>query len=124
MDALVIVHSDEKLASIYQRHLKDHFSAYTASDGLTAVRLIRDIRPRVVLTQHETPILSGNGLLKFIRSHPELYAIPVIMVSNKEADQESLGLGLTEWVNISKCKINDLVDVVLRHYSNNLKNNQ
>jgi DNA-binding response OmpR family regulator len=122
MDGIVIVHSDEKLAGIYQKHFKNHFSAYTASDGLTALRLIRDIRPKVVLSEHEPPVLSGHALLKFVRSHPELYAIPVIMVANKEADEEALGLGLTEWVNSNKCRVADLVDIVLKHYSNYLKN--
>jgi signal transduction histidine kinase len=81
--------------------LRQHWSVETAADGLTALALVRQRRPSLVLTDVMMPGLDGFGLLKAIRESPETEAIPVVMLSaraGEEARLDGFGAGADDYL--------------------------
>jgi CheY-like chemotaxis protein len=52
-----------------------------AVDGLAAMELLEHSVPDLVLTDAMMPRLDGPGLIRWMRDHPELRAVPVIVLS-------------------------------------------
>jgi len=52
-----------------------------ARDGLVAREILARTVPDLVLTDAMMPWLDGPGLVKWMREHPELQAVPVIILS-------------------------------------------
>ena len=55
-----------------------------AGDGNEALVLLREKTPDLMLLDMEMPELDGLGVLKVVKSSPELNYLPVIMVSSAE----------------------------------------
>lgn len=53
----------------------------SAKDGLEAMRLLNSIVPDLILLDLVLPRLDGVEVLKFVRSHPRLKELPVIIFS-------------------------------------------
>ncbi|MGH7325405.1 MAG: response regulator [Candidatus Rokuibacteriota bacterium] len=53
----------------------------TASNGLEAVRLARDLTPRLVLMDLKMPVLDGWEATRRLKADPATRSIPVIAVS-------------------------------------------
>jgi PAS domain S-box-containing protein len=78
------------------RLLGAHWDVETVKDGNAAIEAIRWSPPDLVVTDAMMPQLDGFGLLKAIRSDPELRDLPVIMLSaraGEEARIEGLDAG-------------------------------
>ncbi len=52
-----------------------------AVDGVAARKILTRTVPDLVLTDAMMPRLDGPGLVKWMREHPELRAVPVIILS-------------------------------------------
>jgi two-component system, chemotaxis family, sensor kinase CheA len=95
---ILFIHPDQKLASIYHRHLGQHFSLDSAQDGLTGLRKIKLHRPRLIISDYDLPYMSGLSLLQYVRQHPEMCATPFIFLTNAAMPDDALGLGATAWL--------------------------
>jgi CheY-like chemotaxis protein len=58
-----------------------HMDIQEAEDGLEALDILSRTRPSVVVLDSLMPRLDGLGVLRAIRSDPELVKLPVIMMS-------------------------------------------
>jgi CheY-like chemotaxis protein len=65
-------------------------SVVTAADGAAALDLIQRNKPDLVLSDVMMPKLDGFGLLKAIRSRPELRTIPVILLSARAGEDSRI----------------------------------
>ena|SRR3989344_8917045 len=92
-----IAHPDEKFVGLYRSRLKPHFCLDSAYDGLTSLRKIKLQKPHVILSSVNLPLLSGLGLLKFVRSHPELHFRPFIILGSSEETPSLLSLGANDF---------------------------
>lgn len=115
MTDILLVHSNEKLLDIYCQRLRRHFRTHRAQDGISGVRMIRRINPMVVVAEYELPWLSGIGILRFVRSHPTLSRIPVLMVSREGPITDALAAGVNEWIKIPPASISDLMQKIVYH---------
>ncbi len=92
---LVVVVDDEaaqlELTTRFLR--RQGFAVRTASDGTTGLKLIRSLRPSVVLLDVMMPGMDGWTVLKTLKQDPETSSIPVIMVSFVAEPQLSASLG-------------------------------
>jgi len=63
-----------------------------AADGEQAVRMVRQIKPALVLMDMQLPVLSGMDAVQRIKSDPELAGIPVVALTAKamRGDREKL----------------------------------
>lgn len=79
---VLIVEDHEDTQACVARELEDHgFEVATASDGESAMRLMRERRPALVYLDMNLPNVSGYDVCEQIRTDPALQDIPVVMTS-------------------------------------------
>lgn len=98
MANILFIHPDRKLIEIYQKHFAQNFTIDSAHDGLTGLRKIRKGKPRLIISEHDLPFMSGLALLQYVRKHPRLYGTPFLFLTNALMPDEALGLGATAWL--------------------------
>jgi len=100
MARILIVDDEAEICTI----LKDYFTlknyeVYTASDGLSALNLIREVKPHVVLLDILMPGMSGIDTLKEIRKYdPNLGVIMVTALTDKDTVEKVLELGADDYI--------------------------
>jgi CheY-like chemotaxis protein len=79
---VLVVEDHEDTQTCVAEQLADYgFEVVTASDGESAMRLIRERRPALVYLDMNLPNLSGYDVCEQIRTDPSLQDIPVVMTS-------------------------------------------
>jgi CheY-like chemotaxis protein len=116
MHHLLFVHPDHKLIGIYQKHLGQHFSIDSASDGLAGLRKIKTYKPKMIISEYQLPFMSGLALLQFVRNHPEMYATPFLFLTNDSMPTEALGMGANAWLKQSEHNPEQLLHHVFNNY--------
>ncbi|MGB3945508.1 MAG: response regulator [Candidatus Saccharimonadales bacterium] len=87
---VVVIEDDAWLAEYYLRVLrKAGYETYHASNALTAIDMIDDVRPHVVLLDVLLTGTTALALLHEMKSHSDMADIPVILATNL-ADQIAL----------------------------------
>ena len=83
VDSILIVDDDEITSRLYLDFFsKVGFQVTVAHDGPTAVGILKDFRPSLVLLDIFLPGMNGVEVLKYIRSRRNIYDVPVIMFSS------------------------------------------
>lgn len=83
------------------RLLSPFHDVITAADGQTALRMIHERHPDLVLSDIMMPRLDGLGLLRALRADPELASTPVILLSaraGEEARVEGIEAGADDYL--------------------------
>jgi len=79
---VLVVEDHEDTQTCVAQLLEEYgFEVATASDGESAMRLIRERRPALVYLDMNLPNLSGYDVCEQIRTDPLLQDIPVVMTS-------------------------------------------
>jgi CheY-like chemotaxis protein len=79
---VLVVEDHEDTQTCVAEQLADYgFEVATASDGESAMRLIRERRPALVYLDMNLPNVSGYDVCEQIRTDPLLQDIPVVMTS-------------------------------------------
>src|SRR3546814_3792414 len=88
--ALIVVADDEfLLAEMLADLLEDAgHEVLTASQGEAALRLVRERRPELVITDFMMPLMTGLELAEAIRDDPAVSAIPILLVSGAQGRSE------------------------------------
>ncbi len=83
MKKILFVEDDALIARIYSQKLAEKgFDVAVAADGLEAMRQLPQFRPDLVVLDLLMPRMTGADVLKFIREHPDLKTVRVIVFSN------------------------------------------
>ena len=83
MKKILIIEDDRVIAATYKKRFLDAgYVVEWAPDGLEGVKMVTAMKPTVVLLDLLMPRLDGIEVLKFIRSHPEVKHLPVVVFSN------------------------------------------
>src|SRR6186713_1547848 len=83
MNKILIVEDDQLVATAYRRRFKDAgWQAEWAPDGVEGIKAVGLLKPDVVLLDLLMPRLDGIEVLKYIRAHPDLKNLPVVVFSN------------------------------------------
>lgn len=83
MKKILIVEDDQLVASAYRKRFGEAgYSVDWAPDGLEGIKMVGAIKPDVVLLDLLMPRLDGIEVLKYIRTHPDLKNLPVVVFSN------------------------------------------
>ena len=64
------------------------FDVVTADNGKTALERARAVRPALVVSDYEMPVMSGFELVHALRRDPELRQIPVIMLTARDSKRD------------------------------------
>jgi CheY-like chemotaxis protein len=79
---VLIVDDQEDMLDLLALVLKGAgFCPATAADGKHALKLLRELRPEVIITDLMMPDISGIDLIKIVRSTPDLAQIPILAMS-------------------------------------------
>lgn len=116
MARILLIHPDQKLVNIYQKHLEPHFNVDSAHDGLSGLRMIKLHKPKIIISDLELPYMSGLALLQFVRNHPEMYATPFIFLSNSNMPHEALNMGASAWLNQKEHGPEHLLPHIFQHF--------
>lgn len=114
MRKILFIHPDHKLVGIYQNHLKHYIPVDSAQDGMSGLRMIRQHKPGIIISDYDLPYMSGLALLKYVRKHKEMYANPFIFLTTAPMREEALGLGATAWVNQNEHGPQELMQIFQR----------
>jgi signal transduction histidine kinase/DNA-binding response OmpR family regulator len=89
-----------------RRHVRDMLAedcnVFVASDGEEGLRLARQYRPDLVITDQMMPRMSGRDLLRALRADDQLRDIPIVFLSARvgtEARIESLEAGADDYLS-------------------------
>lgn len=87
---VLIVEASADMRRYMSRLLAERHDVVSVADGAAALESIRLRRPDLVVAEAMTPQLDGFGLLKAIRSRPELRTIPVILLSARAGEDSRI----------------------------------
>ncbi|MEO8898329.1 MAG: response regulator [Candidatus Dormibacter sp.] len=86
---ILIVEDDASLRRFLEMRLTlDGYVARTAADGVEALAVLEEWTPDVVVADVMMPRLSGLSLCRAIREAPRLAALPVILLTARNFDDE------------------------------------
>ena len=81
--------------------LRDNYSILVATSGEKAIQLFEHTKPDLVLLDLYMPDIDGFGVLKYMKSHPEMNNIPVIFVTGEQntvVEEKVLELGAVDYI--------------------------
>lgn len=90
MKSVLIIEDDAQLNRAYFEKFKDHYDVLQATDGATGLLLAQNKNPDLIILDVMLPGgLNGFDVLRDIKNNPDLKNIPVIIVTNLDAQEES-----------------------------------
>lgn len=92
---LLVVDDNEDFAMAIERLLKeDGFTVKVAHDGKTALEVLRNSTPALILLDLVMPEMDGFGVVRELQQNPEWKKIPVVILSGKDLTE-------TEWKQLN-----------------------
>ncbi|MCJ2049824.1 response regulator [Methylobacterium sp. J-070] len=86
---VLIVDDDPDLRTLITTQLtRDGWTVVTAADGRVGLTAVADHKPRLILLDLMMPELDGFGFLRLLRTRPEWYDIPVVVLTAKDVTAE------------------------------------
>ena len=117
---IIIVEDSTNLAEIYKTRLEVlGYEVLVANDGITALNLIQNEQPNLVLLDLMVPKIAGDQILETMRKNDWGKDVPVVIISNlNEADAPTgiRGMGISGYAvkaNLSNDQLDQLVDSIL-----------
>ena len=95
-EKILIVDDEEHIRELLKYNLeKNSYKCITAKDGIEALKISKDQRPRLVLLDLMLPKMDGYEVCKAIRKDNEISSTPIIILSAKDEEFDKvLGLEL------------------------------
>jgi PAS domain S-box-containing protein len=98
---ILLIDDNADMRSYVSRLLRDRWEVQEVSDGLTALEVIRERPPDLVLSDVMMPGLDGFALVRELRQDPRHQLLPVILLSaraGEEATAEGLEAGANDYL--------------------------
>jgi PAS domain S-box-containing protein len=112
--AVLVVDDDPLMQQLVVGQLEPAgFKVSVASDGVSALRMAREVKPQAIILDIHLPRLDGWSVLSQLKSDPALTTIPVILVSVEEQRARGFSLGACEYL-VKPVEPDRLVEVVTR----------
>src|SRR3989338_8008593 len=103
MPITILVIEDDKFLRelMLQKLIKDGFNVQGAVDGEEGIKMVKELKPSIVLLDLILPGIDGFEVLSKIKGDPITASIPVIILSNlgqKEDVERGLKLGAVDYL--------------------------
>lgn len=99
---ILVVDDDRTIVEVLEGYLKQAgFRVLVAYDGETAVHLIRNAKPNLLILDLMLPDKDGADITRWVRRDPKLASLPIIMVTARVEDTDKivgLELGADDYV--------------------------
>jgi DNA-binding NarL/FixJ family response regulator len=66
------------------------YQAIAAADGLSALTMVEQFRPNLIVTDIAMPEMDGHELIKRVRSQPQLRLLPVVFLSERRQTEDRI----------------------------------
>lgn len=87
---VLLIEDDQFLRDLMMAKLEDeHFRVEIAVEGNEALKKVKELKPDIVLLDLMLPGIDGFEILEFIKKDPDTAEIPVIILSNLGASQDT-----------------------------------
>jgi CheY-like chemotaxis protein len=112
---VLLVEDDVDLALLYRGVLRmSGFEAVHVVDGISALRLLEEEVPDLIVVDMNLPVLNGDQLLREIAGHADLRHIPAIVVTGSDIPPD-LAIEQAKQILRKPCSPDRLVSVVERY---------
>lgn len=102
MTRISIVEDDQLIAQMYRMKLEDAgFKVDVAENGMTAIQMIKDTKPDLILLDYSLPDIDGGAVLREVRRNGTAVDTPVIVLTNMDSDlvrQELTQYGIEDYI--------------------------
>ena len=110
----ILVIEDEAMLqnSIREFLLAENFEVSTASDGEEGVKLVKEVKPDLILLDLILPKKDGFGVLEDIKKDSETKNIPVILLTNLEGANDidrAFSYGVNAYLVKANYKLEEIV---------------
>ena len=99
---ILLVEDEEIMINLLQRKLtKEGYEVSIAKDGEEGLKLMKEIKPDLILLDIIMPKMGGFGVMEGMQKDKELKKIPVIVISNSGQPVEldkAQKLGAKDWL--------------------------
>jgi CheY-like chemotaxis protein len=116
MKKILLIEDDQIVANVYRNKLNvEGYQTETAPDGETGLRLLRTLKPHMVILDLMLPGISGVEVIKEIRKDAQFGKIPTVVFSNTYLTnliQEAWRAGANKCLSKSSCNPKDVIDIV------------
>lgn len=118
-DYVLIVEDDHFYSKVYESRLtKAGFNVTLVSNGETALNLIKEHKPKLILLDLIMPIIDGFEVITTLKNDSSLSDIPVIVLSNlnqQEDVDKVLFLGAKEHIVKADVPITEILSKVANY---------
>lgn len=118
---ILLVEDDRSVAEMYRVRLEmDGYRVLVAGDGETALMLIRELMPELVLLDYRLPRLDGPAVLRALRADARTRDQAVVILSAYDEPRlvaEGRGLGALDWLVKTHITPAELTSVVRQYVS-------
>ena len=115
---ILLAEDDKFISRAYKDGLeRAGFEVTLASDGVEAMKKIREIKPDLMLLDLIMPVKNGFEVLAEVKQDRELSRIPVIVISNlgQESDiQKGRDLGANDYLIKANYSMSEVVEKIKR----------
>jgi len=84
---VLVVEDNPEMNRFLSGALSDRFRTVTAHDGEEGLRKALELRPDLILSDVMMPGMSGDQMVRAARTHQELDAVPIVMLTAKADDE-------------------------------------
>jgi threonine synthase len=83
---IVIIEDNQDAARLIKRILqaRGNYDIHLAGDGADGIKLVREVRPDMVITDLMMPDVDGFAVIETMKSDPNTKTIPIVVVTAKE----------------------------------------
>ncbi len=121
---VLLVEDDPSVSDMYRVRLElDGFRVLVAHDGETALRLVRELSPELVLLDYRLPRMDGPAVLRALRADERTRGQAVVVLSALDEPRlisEGRGLGALDWLVKTHVTPTELIGVVRRFVNHEL----
>ena len=115
---ILIIEDEEIMLDLLQRKLSNNgYEISVARNGEDGVKMIKEIKPDLILLDIIMPKMSGMEVLEEMQKDKEVQSIPVIIISNSGQPVEldrAKKLGVRDWLIKTEFDPQEVVDKVVR----------
>ena len=115
---ILIVEDEEIILDLLQKKLTEvGYEISVARDGEEGLRMIREIKPNLILLDIIMPKMGGFEVMEEMQKDRELKKIPVIVVSNSGQPVEidkAQELGAKDWLIKTEFDPQEVIDKVIK----------
>ncbi|MFM7022181.1 MAG: two-component regulator propeller domain-containing protein [Flavobacteriales bacterium] len=113
---ILIVDDNNDIRSFLKDELKNIYNILEAENGKAALELLANERPDLIISDVMMPEMDGFELCKSIKTHEELSAVPVILLTAKTSEESMIsGLEFGADDYISKPFNMDILQIKIRN---------